>query len=174
MIYKPSGSAAIYINVVREDWSGVGLNVHVRDVEWTNLVRRLDTTYEWDVCYLGFTGSTEPHLGKALWVSDSDFRMWHPKPQGENRPWENRIEEIFRDAVLTVDRDEAKALYDEWQVIAADELPFIHTTLGERLYAIGTRFGNVVPTAYGNTLYDCVFHNLPFVYEKRSEGEGAS
>lgn len=166
VIYKPAGGATIYINVIREDWAAIGLDIHVQDVEWTNLIRRLDTEFNWDVAYLGFTGSEEPHLGKALWVSASPFRMWHPAPQGDLRPWEREIERIFREAVLTLERDEAKRLYDRWQYLAAENLPFIHTTLSERLFAISDRYGNVIPSPYGATLYAAVLHNLPYVYER--------
>jgi peptide/nickel transport system substrate-binding protein len=48
-----------------------------------------------------------------------------------------------------------KVLYDEWQMIVSQQLPFVYTILGRNMFAVRNRFGNLRPTAYGGA-----FHNL--------------
>jgi ABC-type transport system substrate-binding protein len=53
-------------------------------------------------------------------------------------------------------------LYDEFQRIAADELPVIYTVLNIDMFAVRNKFGNLSPTVNGGP-----FHNIEEIYIKK-------
>lgn len=140
--------------MVRQDLSRIGFKVHFLAVEFNSLVTKLVATHEWDAVLLGLTGETDPHFGSNVWLSDGTLHFWNAGTQDERPEWEARVDQIFRQAVSVMDRGARKTLYDEWQEIAARELPMIYTVLPRAVYAVRDRVENVSPTALGGALYN--------------------
>lgn len=140
--------------MIRKDLEEIGFKVHFTFLEFNVLVDKLDVTYDWDACILGLTGGIEPHFGRNVWHSSGHLHMWYPRQKRPATPWEARIDEIFDTAVQELDRQKRKALYDEWQRIVAEQLPFIYTVVPTRLVAVRNRFGNLYPTSYGGVLWN--------------------
>jgi len=140
--------------MIRKDLEEIGFKVHFTFLEFNVLVDKLDVTYDWDACILGLTGGIEPHFGRNVWHSSGHLHMWYPRQKRPATPWEARIDEIFDTAVQELDRQKRKALYDEWQRIVAEQLPFIYTVVPTRLVAVRNKFGNLYPTSYGGVLWN--------------------
>ena len=147
--------------VVRKDLEVIGFKVHFTFLEFNVLVDKLDVSFDWDACILGLTGGIEPHFGRNVWYSSGTLHMWYPKEPAPATPWEARIDQIFDQAVQELDEAKRKVLYDEWQRIVAEELPFIYTVVPTRLTAVRNKLGNLYPTAYGGVLW-----NLEELYVK--------
>ncbi len=124
----------------------------------------MTSTFEWDAVILGLTGGVEPHFGQNVWVSSGQLHMWNPRQESPATSWEKRLDEIFTQGVQELDEHKRKLLYDEYQQIAATEVPVIYTVLGADLYAVRQKFGNLKPTAYGGA-----FHNLEEIYLLRDK-----
>lgn len=149
-------------NIIRKDLERIGFKVHFMQLEFNNLVSKLSSTYEWDAVILGLTGGIEPHFGNNVWQSSGHLHMWYPKQKEPATAWEKRIDDIFNQAVQELDKEKRKKLYDEWQEIVAENLPFIYTVLPKRLFAVRNKFGNLYPTSFGGA-----FHNLEYIFIKR-------
>ena len=87
--------------------------------------------------------------------------MWNPKQATPATAWEKRLDEIYNQGVEELDENKRKALYDEYQVIASEQLPMINTVLAANIFAVRNRFGNLKPSAYAGA-----FHNLEEIYVK--------
>lgn len=149
-------------SIIREDLSRIGMKVHLLPLEFNSLVVKLVATGDWDSAVIGFTGVIDPHFAATVWKTDGSLHFWNRS----GRPvagWEKKIDEIFDQAGATLDRDERKALYDEWQLIAAQELPFINTVLPKIVYAVRNRFTNIRPTSLG-----AVLHNIDEIDTKET------
>ncbi len=149
-------------NIVRKDLERVGFKVHFMQLEFNNLVTKLNSSYDWDAVILGLTGGIEPHFGSNVWQSSGQLHMWYPKQQEPATDWERQIDQIFNQAVQELDELKRKQLYDQWQRIVAEELPFIYTVLPQNLFAVRNKFGNLYPTSYGGA-----FHNLEHIFIKK-------
>ncbi|MCA9394968.1 MAG: ABC transporter substrate-binding protein [Candidatus Omnitrophica bacterium] len=145
--------------IIRTDLERIGMKVNFQQLEFNTLVRRINTSFDWDAIILGLTGGVEPHFGKNVWDSSGQLHMWYPKQESPATKWEARIDEIFNKAVQELDQDKRKAYYDEFQVIVAENLPLIYTVLGSSISAVRNKFGNLDPTNLGG-----VFHNLEELY----------
>jgi peptide/nickel transport system substrate-binding protein len=120
--------------------------VNLKYIEFNTLVSKLDETYDWEAIVLGLTGGTEPHLGANVWKSDGRMHMWFPKQEAPSTEWEARIDEIFRLGIQEMDKAKRKKLYDEWQMIANEQQPFVYTVAPMAMIAFRNRFDNVYPT----------------------------
>ncbi|MBN2097876.1 MAG: ABC transporter substrate-binding protein [Candidatus Omnitrophica bacterium] len=149
-------------NIIRKDLEQLGFKVHFMQLEFNNLVTKLNSSYDWDAVILGLTGGIEPHFGSNVWQSSGQLHMWYPKQKKPATYWEQRIDDIFNQGVQELDPEKRKVLYDEWQKIVADELPFIYTVLPASLFAVRNKFGNLYPTSFGGA-----FHNLEEIFIKK-------
>ncbi len=147
--------------IIRKDLAEIGMKVNFTQLEFNNLVGKLDSSYDWDAIIIGLTGGIEPHFGSNVWRSSGHLHMWYPKQEKPFTKWEARIDKIFNFGVQELDEDKRKVFYDEWQEIVAEELPFIYTVLPASIFAVRNKFGNLHPTSFGGA-----FHNLEEIYVK--------
>ena len=138
--------------MIREDWRKIGIKVHLLPMEFNALVSKLTVTHDWEVVVMGLTGSVDPHFGANVWLSTGNLHFWNPGA-GNATYIETKVDELFGKAAVTLDRDQRKEYYDEWQRIEAEELPLIPTVLPEVLYAVRDRFVSVKPTPLGGPFY---------------------
>ncbi len=148
-------------DMIKEDLGKIGIKVNFRQVEFNQLVSKLNAIFDWEAVLLGLTGGTEPHFGSNVWRSDGNLHLWNPNQKEPATKWEVRIDELFSLGLQELDRDKRKVYYDEFQDIVADKLPVIYTVLGERMFAVRNKFGNFNPTIYGT------WHNIEEIFIKK-------
>lgn len=149
-------------NIIQDDLKKVGMKVNLLPVEFNTLVTRIGATKDWESVIIGLTGGIEPHTGKNVWHTDGQLHMWNMGArEGELTGWEKRINLLFDEGAKELDRNRRKALYDEWQRIVSEELPFIYTASPTVMFAVRNKFGNLKPTVYGGVL-----HNIEEIYIK--------
>ena len=148
-------------SLIRHDLEKIGMKVNFQALEFNTLVSKLNSTFEWDAIVLGLTGGPEPHFGKNVWASDGQLHLWYPKQKSPATSWEKQIDELFSRGVQELDENKRKVIYDEFQMIASEQLPIIYTVLSARISALRNKFGNIKPSPYGG-----LFHNLEEIYLK--------
>jgi peptide/nickel transport system substrate-binding protein len=148
-------------SIIRHDLEQIGMKINFQGVDFNTLVSKLNSNYEWDAIVLGLTGGVEPHFGKNVWDSKGQLHFWNPNQKTPNTDWEKRIDELFSQGVQEINEDKRKVIYDEFQLIASENLPVIYTVLGAKLIAVKNKFGNLKPSNYGG-----VMHNLEEIYIK--------
>jgi ABC-type transport system substrate-binding protein len=114
------------------DLKRVGVEVNYKPKDFNALVNDLlGSTY--DVIVLGFTGDVDPHQPN-VWSSTGHLHSWHYTAVDDPYDWEVRIDELIAAGVATYDFEEAKAIYDEFQQIARDNLPMVYLVNQRNLY----------------------------------------
>ncbi len=129
-------------SILKEDWSKLGIRVNYRPLDFSLLVEKLDTTFDWDAILIGFTGSTEPNNGANLLRSNGNLHMWYPNQTRPATPWEAEIDHLVDAGVLELDEEKRRPIYWRIQEILHEQLPMIQTVRQ-------TQF-----TAYQNSLRD--------------------
>jgi peptide/nickel transport system substrate-binding protein len=148
--------------IIRSDLEKVGMKVNLVPVEFNTLVNKLMSSFDWDMVMIGLTGGVEPHFGQNVWHSSGGLHLWDPHQLKPATAWEKRLDEIYDQGAQELDENKRKVLYDEFQRIAADELPVIYTVLNTDMYAVRNKFGNLKPTVNGGA-----FHNIEEIYIKK-------
>jgi peptide/nickel transport system substrate-binding protein len=150
--------------IIRKDLEDIGCKVHFQILEFNSLIQKIDNPpYEWDAILMGLTGGVEPHFGRNVWHSSGNLHMWFPSQKKPSTVWEARIDSIYDAGVSELNDTKRKALYDEWQRIAADKLPLIYTVLPERILCMSNHFKNINPCLNGGLL-----HNIEYIYTDKS------
>lgn len=149
--------------IIRADLGKLGMKVNPVQVEFNVMVTKLMSTFDWDMLMIGLTGGIEPHFGQNVWKSSGGLHLWNPRQEIPATAWEKRLDEIFDEGVQELDENKRKVLYDEFQYIAADEVPLIYTVLGIDMYAVRQKFGNLHPTVHGGA-----FYNIEEIYVDQS------
>jgi peptide/nickel transport system substrate-binding protein len=153
--------------IILNDLRAIGLDVSYTPLDFNNLVTKMDTGGEWHAMMMGLTGGVEPHFGFNVWKTDGSVHLYNQRPLEEEhegdwnkwekglQEWEYKIEEIFERGVEEFDPVKRKQIYDEWQDIVAEELPYIYIATQKAVYAVRNKYKYLKPTAYGG-----IFHNI--------------
>ena len=151
--------------VITRDLKQIGLNATFTPINFNKIISMLDVApYPWEAVVLGFTGGAEPYNGASIWFSSGLQHQWNPKQKTPGTPWEAEIDQLWREGARTLDEKKRKAIYDKWQVIAAEQLPFIFTVVPNSVIAIRRdKFGNLKPVSGGGVLW-----NLEELYDLKA------
>jgi peptide/nickel transport system substrate-binding protein len=133
-------------NVITERMREAGIDAHFSSIGYDSIVTKLLDTFEWDAVIIGFEGSIEPNDESWIWESKGPLHIWAPYGQRPQTPWEQRIDELFALGRTEWDYGTAKEYYEEYQHIAARELPIIPITVPAELYGFRKGFGNILPS----------------------------
>jgi len=149
--------------IIREDLERLGLTVNFTPKEFNAVVTSLTQTSDYDAILVGLTGSRDPYTSRQVWMSSGRMHMWYPLQGKPSTSWEKEIDDIFEQAMREVDQRRRRELYNRWQVLAAEYLPFIFTVIPDFLSAGWNDLGNFdpLPTPFSNAL-----HNLDYIYLK--------
>jgi len=150
--------------MVKQDLEDLGMKVNFKPIEFNSLVNKLVSTLDWDMVIMGLTGSPlEPNGGKNVWMSQGTLHMFNMRLEkdinSKRFPWELRIDELFTRGALATKFEDRKKYYDEYQVIAYNEKPFIYIYSPIRISAIRKKFKNIFPSTLGG-----VIHNIEEIF----------
>lgn len=123
----PSGSSSheARATMFKEFMREIGIDLKVRFLDWSTLVQKIQTTYDYESATMGFSGGGDPSGGKALWRSDGHLHIWHPKQVSPATEWERRIDELWEQQEKELDPDKRVALFHDIQDIYSDQLPLL-------------------------------------------------
>lgn len=136
-------------SILKEDWTKLGIRVNYRPLEFTTLVEKLSTNYEWDAMVMGFTGGVEPHNASNLLRSSGNLHLWQPNQERPATPWEAEIDRELDAGARELDLDARKQHYWRIQEILHRELPLIQLVRQEQFVASKAYLENFVLTVWG-------------------------
>ena len=146
--------------IIQDDLKKLGIKVNLRPIDFNTLIGRSDSG-DWEGIIIGLTGGFfEPNEGANVWKLNGRLHMFD-NSKHKPRDWELEIDHIFNEATKFVEFEKRKKLYDKYQEITYEQLPFIYLTSPLRIQAVQNTLGNVCPTVYGGVL-----HNLESIYKR--------
>jgi peptide/nickel transport system substrate-binding protein len=132
-------------NILRQDWSKLGIKVNYAPEAFNTLVGKLVGTFNWDAIIIGLTGGIEPVTGKNVWLTSGSLHMWWPKQENPATPWEAEINRLFSQAEGEVAAERRKQFYQRWQQIVAEQVPILFFSYPKTQPAVRNTMGNVTP-----------------------------
>ena len=136
-------------SILKEDWAKLGIQVNYRPLEFSTLVEKLSSNFEWDAMVMGFTGGVEPHNSANLLRSSGNLHLWQPNQPQPATPWEAEIDRELDAGTREIDVDARKQHYWRIQEILHRELPLIQLVRQERFIASKKYLEHFEPTVWG-------------------------
>ena len=81
--------------IFKQDLESLGIKVNYRPLEFTTLVDKLDSSFDWDCMLMGFTGGIEPNDGANFYRSSGNLHIWNPNQPKPATPWEAEIDTLL-------------------------------------------------------------------------------
>ncbi len=135
--------------ILQQDLAGLGIKVNYRPVEFTTLVEKLDSTFDWDAVLIGFTGTIEPNNGANFLRSSGNLHLWNPGQKKPATAWEAEIDRLLDEGTKEMDEHKRAPYYWRIQQILHDQLAIIETVRQLRYTAYRASLVNLVPTVWG-------------------------
>jgi len=113
--------------ILKQDLATLGIKVNYRPLEFTTLVEKLDSSFDWDCVMIGFTGTIEPNNGANFLRSSGNLHLWYPDQPKPATPWEAEIDKLLEEGTAEMDVQKRVPYYWRIQEILHDQLPIIQT-----------------------------------------------
>jgi peptide/nickel transport system substrate-binding protein len=136
-------------SILKEDWTKLGIRVNYRPLEFTTLVEKLSSNFEWDAMVMGFTGGVEPHNSSNLLRSSGNLHLWQPNQEQPATPWEAEIDRELDLGAREIELEARTRHYWRIQEILHRELPLVQLVRQEQFVAYKAYLENFVLTPWG-------------------------
>ncbi len=113
--------------IYKQDLAALGIKVNYRPLEFISLVKKLDSTFDWDCVLIGFTGTIEPNNAANFLRSSGNLHIWNPREPHPATPWEAEIDRLLDAGTRVMDPYQRAPYYWRIQQILHDQLPIIET-----------------------------------------------
>ena len=142
MVYSEDKVLHDYINIIISDLEKVGIQSTIEVVDINLYIQKVLTTFDWDCTLYVFNNPVFTEQWYNVWKSTGNLHIWYPFQETPATDWEARIDELYEELVFTYEEDEVKRLYDEFQQIMLDQLPFIPIFRKYQFTAVYKKWGN--------------------------------
>jgi peptide/nickel transport system substrate-binding protein len=131
--------------VLRDSLKAVGVAVDVVALEQGTVIQRMLKSDFDSIMFFFAATSLDPAMNPDFWMSSGSAHIWNigqPKPA---TAWEKEIDDLMRQMTAEVNQAERKRLFDQVQMIFADNLPAIYFVAPRLHHAVSSRVGNLEP-----------------------------
>ncbi|HEY9679170.1 MAG TPA: ABC transporter substrate-binding protein [Drouetiella sp.] len=160
-------------NTAKEDMKKLGITMNFQPMDF-NVLNDKIASGDWECALQSLSAgdALEPNDGANVWKSSGRMHMFDTRKADADgntqvtdaRPWEKRLDELFRQGAQTLDKDKRHEIYDEYQQIVYDEAPFIYIATPMSIVAARKTLQNFCPTTLSQ--YTAGLHNLEEVWKK--------
>lgn len=134
--------------VIQEDLSKLGISVQVAPIDFQGITERWTTSFDYDAILLGASlTAIDPSSYAGFIPSEGSAHQWRPKQPQPATEWETRLNELFQQQAQESDPAARKQIFDEIQVIMANEMPVVPIVSRHIVSAVNDRVGNLSPSA---------------------------
>ena len=131
------------MNIFADELKQIGITGNVRPIDFQKLVEMLISTYDWHVATASLGSNYWPEGGSNVWQSKGNFHLWHPLQEEPYTEWEARVDYLYNEGRFTIDKEKAKAIYDEYQRLLLDQVPKMYIVYPLAFRAVRDNWGNV-------------------------------
>jgi peptide/nickel transport system substrate-binding protein len=143
----------------------IGIKITIRPTDFQRIVEQLSATYDWSSVIIGLGANFFPTQGSNVWPSSGNLHLWHPLQKEPETEWEARIDSLYNEGRFTLDREKAKAIWDEYQKILLEQCPVIYLVRQRSFFALQNRWD--FSNAYIDNLNGAEISNLFLKYTEQ-------
>lgn len=133
--------------VIQGDLARLGIKAQIAPLEFGELSRRLNETYEYDAILFG-TSVTEPDPSSYanFLSSSSPSHQWAPRQERPMTEWEARVDALVAEQAQTRDPEKRREIFRQIQMILAEQMPVIPLVARHLTSGAARNIGNYRPS----------------------------
>lgn len=130
-------------NIFADELKNVGITLKVRPMDFQKIIEMSDKTFDYHSIMMRFGPIMFPSQGSNVWPSKGNYHLWRPMQEKPATEWEARIDYLYNEGMFTIDKKEAKKIYDEYQEIILEQTPLIYFVYPYSFVAVSSKWQNV-------------------------------
>ncbi len=132
--------------IIQRRFQQVGVKVKIRVIEWASLLKEFIHPGNFDATLMGWTVPIDP----------DGYNVWHSSKIGTGQlnfiGYKNsRVDELLERGRRTLDQQQRKIIYDEFQQILAEDQPYTFLFVPDSLPVVAKRFRGIKEAPSGIT-----------------------
>ncbi|MGI8962063.1 MAG: ABC transporter substrate-binding protein [Bryobacteraceae bacterium] len=132
--------------LIQEDLKEIGIEVKLVPLELRTMLDRIFTTYGYEAAIMALAdGDADPNSEMNVWSSQGSTHVWDLTPNHKPVPWEEEIDRLMQQQMITLDYEQRKRLYDRVQELVWENLPVISLISPDVLVGAKEEIGNFRP-----------------------------
>jgi peptide/nickel transport system substrate-binding protein len=122
-----NGTRIALLNLLKDDFAKLGIEVTVQPVPFNELTTRLADTRDFEAVVLGWSSAVppDPSQMRNVLLSGGRSHNWHPNQKQPATEWEKRIDALVSENSRVAELEARKKAFHEIEAIFSDELPQI-------------------------------------------------
>src|SRR5258708_6506322 len=130
--------------LLQDDLSHLGMQVQVVPLEFRATIDRVFQSFDYEAAIMALGGGdADPNPEMNVWQSRGSVHLWHMNETQPATAWEQHIDQLMNQQMVTLDYHKRKKLYDRVQQIIAEQVPFIFLATSNILAAAKSRGGHL-------------------------------
>ena len=148
---------------IKQDLGKIGMEVSLNQLAFGVLIDKMEGSMDWEAVLMGFgSGGADPHNGSNIWLTDAQSHHFNRKPTPESpqlegrvvADWEQKINDLYIQGSQEMDEVKRKAIYNEFQQIAQEQVPFIYLVNARVMAATRDRIKGIQYPEGGDALWN--------------------
>lgn len=126
--------------IIADECAKIGINVNIRQLDFQKMIEMLTATFDWQSIIIAFGPAIFPSQGSNVWPSYGNLHLWNPLQKTPATDWEKRVDYLYNEGCYTIDKKQAKEIWDEYQSIILDECPLLYLVSSRSVFAIRNKW----------------------------------
>jgi peptide/nickel transport system substrate-binding protein len=132
--------------LLQEDLAEIGIELNVVPLEQRAVLDRVFKTYDYEAAIMSLAGGdADPNPQINVFTSGGSAHLWNLGSEYVRMPWEEEIDHLMQQQMITPDYDQRKRIYDRVQELIWENLPLICLVSPNVLVGATERLGNFRP-----------------------------
>jgi peptide/nickel transport system substrate-binding protein len=132
--------------LIQEDLKGIGIEVALVPLESRTMLDRIFETHEYEAAVMALAdGDADPNSEMNVWTLQGSTHVWNLTPKHTPLTWEEEIDRLMQQQMITLDYQRRKRLYDRVQELVRENLPVICLISPDILVGAKEGIGNFRP-----------------------------
>lgn len=137
--------------MIQEDLKEIGIDVNLVPLEFRTMLDRIFKTYEYEAAIMALDGGdSDPNSEMNVWTLQGTTHLWNLTPSHTLTPWDEEIDRLMQQQLITLDYHRRKDMYDRVQQLVWENLPVICLISPNILVAAKKQIGNFCPAILSN------------------------
>lgn len=132
--------------VIRDELKLVGIDMQLAVLDQPALIERMIKGQFEAILFIISSTNLDPAMNSDFWLSSGSSHLWNTLQEKPATDWEKEIDDLMKVVMGSVDQAERRRVFDQIQMVFAENLPVIYFVAPRLYMGTSTRVGGLTPS----------------------------